>query len=197
MKIVGDPEGCAYVDKKTVRPCIYSIWHSDEMTLAGAYAFYGVSVLVSLSNDGELIARTLHLLGFRTHRGSSSRGGAQGLLGLIRFVREGGQACIAVDGPRGPLRTVKPGIIEVAGKTGAPVVPARAFASRAWRFRNTWSRSYIPKPFATVTVVCSSPIFVEEDGPARSVRTDQLQRVRAGMDEASRIARSAGVAVVD
>jgi lysophospholipid acyltransferase (LPLAT)-like uncharacterized protein len=104
------------------------------------------------------MARTLELLGYQVFRGSSSKGGARGLIGLIRAVKEGSQAALAVDGPRGPIYEVKPGIVELANRTGMPIVPLRCRASRAWYIPRAWNHSYVPKLFARVDVEYGEPL---------------------------------------
>jgi lysophospholipid acyltransferase (LPLAT)-like uncharacterized protein len=139
-------------------PCLYAHWHGDELVLVPYYSYRKLAVLSSLSKDGTLMARSLELLGYQVFRGSSSRGGARGLIGLIRAVKEGSQAALAVDGPKGPLREVKAGILELANRTGMPVVPLRCRASRAWYIPRAWNHSYVPKPFTRVEVEYGEPV---------------------------------------
>src|SRR6185295_4715210 len=82
-----------------------------------------IVVMVSRSKDGELVARALHRLGYRTARGSSSKGGREALAELTDLVREGWGAAIVADGPRGPARKAKIGCVLAARGTGAPVLP--------------------------------------------------------------------------
>lgn len=160
--------GPAAVLEKYVRrggqsaPCVYAHWHGDELVLVGYYSFRRLAVLSSLSKDGTLMARTLTILGYQVFRGSSSRGGARGLIGLIRAVKGGAQSAMAVDGPRGPLHIVKPGVIELARKTGMPILPLRTRCDRAWRFPRSWNQTYLPKPFARVEVEYAEPVLVGE-----------------------------------
>lgn len=143
-------------------PCVYAHWHGDELVLIGHYSYRRLAALSSLSKDGSIMALTLSLLGYRVFRGSSSKGGARGLLSLIRAVRDGAQAALAVDGPKGPIYEVKPGVVELARKTGQLIVPVRTFASRAWFIPRAWNKSYVPMPFSRVTVKYGAPIPVDE-----------------------------------
>lgn len=139
--------------------CIYAHWHGDELVLIPYYSYKNLAVLSSLSKDGSIMARSLELLGYHVLRGSSSRGGARGLIGLIRAVRnEGHQAALAVDGPKGPIYEVKPGVVELAIRTEVPIIPLRTFTDRAWFIPRTWNKCYVPKPFAKVFVVYSEPV---------------------------------------
>ena len=60
--------------------------------------------MISENFDGEWIARIIERFGFRTSRGSTSRGGQRALLQLKRDMEQGQPAGFAVDGPRGPAR---------------------------------------------------------------------------------------------
>lgn len=140
-------------------PCLYAHWHGDELVLVGYYSYRRLAVLASLSKDGTIMARTLRMLGYKVFRGSSSKGGARGLIGLIRAVKEGSQASLAVDGPKGPIYEVKPGILELARKTGMPIVPLRTRAESAWYVPRAWNKSYLPKPFSRVLVDYAEPIL--------------------------------------
>jgi lysophospholipid acyltransferase (LPLAT)-like uncharacterized protein len=152
-----------YVDRKgPAKSCIYSHWHGDELVLVGYYSYRKLAVLSSLSKDGTLMARTLQILGYQVFRGSSSRGGARALISLIKAVRNGSQSAMAVDGPRGPIYEVKHGVVELARKTGKPILPLRTRADRAWRFEKSWNKTYLPKPFARVEVEYGQPVFVGE-----------------------------------
>ncbi len=151
-----------FVQTSTPAPCLYAHWHGDELVLVGYYSFRRLAVLSSLSKDGTLMARTLELLGYKVFRGSSSKGGARGLIGLIKAVKEGSQSALAVDGPKGPIYEVKPGIVELALRTGRPIVPLRTRCDRAWYIPRAWNKSYLPKPFARVEVEYGEPFDIKD-----------------------------------
>lgn len=136
--------------------CIYAFWH--ESLLAPAKVHTQVKVLISQSADGELIAQVCQHLGVGTIRGSSKRGGAQALLQLIR---QGDKTHLAItpDGPRGPRRQVKSGIILLASLSGLPIVPLGVGYTRAWRFRS-WDRFALPQPFSWIAAVVGEPLYV-------------------------------------
>ena len=142
-------------------PYIGAHWHGDELLLVGVFRNTNMAALTSRSRDGQLMTRVLHWLGYRTVRGSSTRGGAAGLKGLIDVViREGCSASLAVDGPRGPLHKMKPGILKLAQETGHPIVLGAAATSRKYVFKKTWNQCYLPLPFSSCVVVYGPPIFV-------------------------------------
>lgn len=158
-----------YVQTRSRAPCVYAHWHGDELVLIGYYANRRLAVLSSLSKDGSLMAKTLALLGYQVFRGSSSRGGARGLIGLIRAVQAGSQAALAVDGPKGPIYEVKPGVVELAQKTERPIIPVRARCDRAWKFPKAWNKTYLPKPFARVEVEYGAEIPAPETKTAHEL----------------------------
>ena len=144
------------------KPIVFAIWHAQLLSLGFRHRDEGVVALVSEHADGEYLVRLIERIGFHTVRGSSTRGGIQGLKGLIRAAREGHDLTITVDGPRGPARVFKPGALLAAQTTGCPVVPVGMGCSSAWRFRS-WDRFLVPKPFSTVRVAYGEPRWVARD----------------------------------
>ena len=141
------------------RQPVLALWHGR--ILAGLHYFRdrGIVVITSQNFDGEWIARILHRFGFRTARGSSSRGGARALVQMRRDLADGRPVAFTVDGPRGPARVVQPGAIFLAGATGHPILPYHIEASRHWTL-GSWDRTQIPRPFATIALVIGEPMVV-------------------------------------
>lgn len=108
--------------------------------------------LISPSRDGDLIADVTQRFGFDVVRGSSSRMGATALLELSEILASGRDVLLTPDGPRGPVYELGPGIIFLAQRTGAPVVPVNMEYSSCWRVKS-WDRFIIPRPFAKVRVI--------------------------------------------
>ena len=154
-------------------PVIFTFWHSRILPLSHLHRRQGVVVLVSRHRDGEYIARLVERRGFGLARGSSTRGGAQGLRELIRALREGRDIAVTPDGPRGPERVFKPGALAAAQAAGAPVIPVAVDASRAW-WVNSWDRFMIPQPFARMGVRYGQPRWVPRD--ASPTRLEALAR---------------------
>lgn len=173
LRITGDPEVLKrFVNAPSAarEPVVYAHWHGDELVLLPFYAFRKLAVLSSLSKDGTIMANVLRVLGYQVFRGSSSRGGARGLLALIQKVKAGFQASLAVDGPKGPIYEVKPGIVELALRSHKPIVVVRVFATQVWRIPKAWNRSYVPKPFSRVEVQFTRAIELpEKDLPANKL----------------------------
>jgi lysophospholipid acyltransferase (LPLAT)-like uncharacterized protein len=134
-------------------PVILAHWHGDELALLHTVKRYRLATLTSQSRDGELMNDVLQRLGVATARGSSSRGGATGLRHLIKLCRHHRRnVSFAVDGPRGPLNEVKPGVFEFSRLMQLPIYAATASAEQSWVFHKAWNRAFLPKPFVKVTV---------------------------------------------
>jgi hypothetical protein len=155
-------------------PFVFSIWHGQLLPLLWHHRGQGVSILVSEHKDGELIAQFAESIGYGTIRGSSSRGAAGALLGMVRVLGEGREVGITPDGPRGPACSYAPGAAVAASKAGALVLPMAAHANRAWRL-NSWDRFMIPKPFARVTVAYGEPVRLPGDARAAAAETPRLE----------------------
>lgn len=132
-------------------PVVFAFWHRTLLVCAHRFRNKQIAILISPSFDGELIARTVALLGFHPVRGSSSRGGASGLRAMADAYTEGHRCAFTADGPRGPNMIAKPGPVQLAQLTGATWIGAYyALPNRRWEL-NSWDRFMIPKPFSTVT----------------------------------------------
>jgi lysophospholipid acyltransferase (LPLAT)-like uncharacterized protein len=146
------------------RPIIYIAWHGRILMMPWANARLRrtrgarrATVLASGSRDGDLIARYAARFGLPAVRGSSSHGGAAAVRALAGVLREGEDIVVVPDGPRGPARTMQPGVAALAALTGTPVVPL-AFAARPAIQLATWDRFQIPLPLARAAVVFGAPV---------------------------------------
>jgi lysophospholipid acyltransferase (LPLAT)-like uncharacterized protein len=132
------------------------------LALTFAHRQRGVGVLISRHRDGEVIARAVERLGYATARGSSTRGGEEGVREMLALAESKRSLAITPDGPRGPARVVKPGLIYLASRTGLPILPVATGARPLTRLRS-WDRFRIPRPFGRVVVHYGEPIDVPRD----------------------------------
>ncbi len=153
---------------------IMAFWHGRILTATYFFRNRGIVVMISENFDGEWIARIIERFGYGTSRGSTSRGGQRALLHLKRAVEEGRPAGFAVDGPRGPARSVQPGVVWLAKLTGSPVVPFHMEASRFWSL-GSWDRTQIPRPFATVALAVGAPIAVAPDSSEEEIEAKRTE----------------------
>ena len=143
------------------KPPIFAFWHGRILPATLFWKNRGIVVITSQNFDGEWIAGIIRRFGYGTARGSSSRGGARALVQLRRDLAAGRPAGFTIDGPRGPARVAQPGAVFLAGATGHPILPFHVEASRYWTM-NSWDRTQVPKPFATVAVAIGAPLHVRD-----------------------------------
>lgn len=157
-------------------PLAWASWHGRQLLTIDFHGGDKVVVLASLSRDGEIQTAMLERFGYRVERGSSSRGAARALLSMARAMREGWEPAIAVDGPRGPLHGVKQGIVALAKREGARIIPTMASASAGWVLPS-WDRTFIPRPFARAVMLYGEPVVVP-----KGVDDAGLEEIRAGLE---------------
>jgi lysophospholipid acyltransferase (LPLAT)-like uncharacterized protein len=170
------------------RPVIYSFWHRAVFAGAWLWRNIGAAVLVSRSFDGEFIARTIEKLGFIAIRGSSSRGGAQGLLGLKTQLEKGTPVVFTIDGPRGPKYVAKQGPVILSRVTALPMVAFFVALSDAWVL-NTWDRLIIPKPFSKALVRFSAKIQVPPDADDAQI-ADSHRQLQSALERVTAFAEA-------
>jgi hypothetical protein len=156
---------------------VYVTWHQRM-----SYFFYfggshHVTTMVSRSRDGEYAARLATCLGFRTVRGSSSRGGTSAVRELTRRIREGELGGMLADGPQGPARVAKLGSVMIARNAAVPMIPVLWGADRCWMF-NSWDRYLVPKPFARIVLLAQDPIWIPP-----SAKGEKLESYRRLLEE--------------
>lgn len=140
---------------------IHAFWHGRILSGTVYFQRRGIVVLTSENFDGEWIARIITKFGFGTARGSSSSSSGKGLRQMVRDLKQHPVA-FTVDGPRGPARVAQPGAVWLSKVTGNPIIPFHCEANRHWSL-NSWDRTQIPKPFATVAVAFDPPLVVPGD----------------------------------
>jgi len=167
---------------------IYALWHGDALGLALYALDRDIVVLVSRFRDGELATRILHGLGFQTVRGSSEegkahKGGRTATKRLMELLKEGKNVAITVDGPKGPPRKVKKGVIFLAQKTGSAVIPVSVRFEKCVRL-NTWDSLVIPFPFTKGEVLIGKELrFSPEENPENARR--KLEEILSKLSSAS------------
>ena len=165
-------EGLQHLDEivATGRQPIMTFWHGRILPAAYFFRRRGIVVITSENFDGEWIAGIIERFGYGTARGSTSRGGGKALLQLVRDMAAGKPAGFTVDGPRGPARVAQPGAMWLAKATGNPVLPFHVEADRHWTL-NSWDRTQVPKPYATVALAMGEPLEVAADADDSRVET--------------------------
>lgn len=154
---------------QTNQSVILAHFHGDELMLISLAKKYKIATMTSTSKDGEIMNTALHLLGAKTSRGSATRGGVSALKGLIRLNKSGFNASFAVDGPKGPIHKVKPGVFEFSRLTHSNIYACGVAVTHAWHFPKSWNKTYLPKPFSKIQVVWTGPLqAINKDTDPRS-----------------------------
>jgi lysophospholipid acyltransferase (LPLAT)-like uncharacterized protein len=190
---VASADGRQHPTEPSEGRCIYAFWHDG--LLAPLAKRPKARVLISQHTDGEVIAQICQRLGVGVIRGSTARGGCQALLEMIRNQDETTHLAITPDGPRGPRRELKAGVVMIASQSGLPIVPAGVGFVSAWRF-SSWDRFAVPRPGSTVVGVIGEPIHVPRDVDrstmqqwVRLVEQRMCQLTQAAEEWAQRIRR--------
>lgn len=152
------------VDKmndETYETMVFCMWHNEIFPVMYAKRNLRIVSIVSRSADGEYLARILNALGIKTARGSSSRGGQAALREAIDIIEDKKyNACITVDGPRGPRHEPKKGALYLAYYSKAAIVPMRGFSKKAKVF-GSWDKFRLPLPFSKVHVAFDEPYYLD------------------------------------
>ncbi len=131
------------------------------------------AALISASRDGDLLADAIRRFEYDVVRGSSSRLGASAILQLTQMLASGCDVVITPDGPRGPAYELGPGIIFLAQKSGAAVLPMNLEYSRCWRL-GSWDGFIVPRPFARVRVLIDEPHRVKSTRTLGEFESERL-----------------------
>ncbi|HIA51453.1 MAG TPA: DUF374 domain-containing protein [Candidatus Melainabacteria bacterium] len=110
-------------DEDQSKPAIFAIYHGRMVGLPSLRPNNKLTILISNSRDGEIIARALKEIGFSTARGSPAHGGVRGALEMKTAAKANSRLAMMVDGPRGPRYQVKQGLVRLAEITGLPIIP--------------------------------------------------------------------------
>jgi len=164
------------------RPLVAAFFHGRTFQLLHYMSLPGHGrwvLMCSRSLDGDLMSRVERGLGFQVVRGSSGSGGAKALVEMIRMVKKdpGLASCLAVDGSRGPRGIAQAGILSLAQKTGAVLMPVASSSRPSYVFQHTWDRTALPLPWARVCVLYGEPLEVP-----RRLSAEQTERILADLE---------------
>ncbi|WP_439620415.1 lysophospholipid acyltransferase family protein [Hyphomonas sp.] len=172
---------------------IIAIWHSRIMLIPSGWTrlirFWpgrtaDVSMLISMSGDGEPVARAMRHFGVGTIRGSAGnkkkvrkdKGGARAIIDAVKLLKSGGALCITPDGPRGPREQAGLGAILIAQRAGAPILPY-AVTTRPAKRLNSWDGFFIPFPFTKGAIVFGELLQAPRDADPEMLRAELQRRL--------------------
>ncbi len=153
-------------------PCIYAMWHAHQFCVHGIRHREKLHVLVSRSRDGEIIADVVERWGFKTVRGSKGKKGAvEATMQMISILKSGENCAMMVDGPKGPARVVKDGVIKIAKMAGVPIVPVYWY-SKNFTFAKfpSWDEMRSPVFSTNLINLYGEPIYVPNDCDEEEIR---------------------------
>ncbi|MCK5780680.1 MAG: lysophospholipid acyltransferase family protein [Psychrilyobacter sp.] len=161
---------------------VYVSWHNKIIPITVILnKLKKKAALASPSKDGELISVPLRKFGYKVVRGSSGRDGIKGLLQMVKLLKDGYVVGTPVDGPKGPMYKMKPGMLYLAQKSGKPVIPIGAAAGKKWVLRKTWDKMEIPKPFSKIVCILGDPIFISPEEDLKQVAID-IEEILMNLD---------------
>ncbi|MBR6126237.1 lysophospholipid acyltransferase family protein [bacterium] len=172
-----------------VSPCMYAMWHCHQMCIHGVQNRSKLNVLISRSRDGEIIAQVVEKWGFKTIRGSKGKKGAvEATMQMISALKSGENGAMMVDGPHGPARVVKDGVVKIAKMAGVPIVPIYWY-SENFTFAKfpSWDSLRMPIFDTNLINLYGDPIYVPEDCDEEEIRL----KLQASLEDLERRAPEA------
>ena len=154
-------------------------WHGKYVPLFTLLQGRRACAFASLSFRGAVIAEVCRRFGHRCVL-LPYRGGRRSRAIMRAALRAGGAGALAVDGPLGPNREVKPGAVEMASELGMTVVPVSAASSRKKIDRGRWDLMEVPRLFARVTLLVGEPFRIPPDLSPEEIASWQ-QRVGSAL----------------
>ena len=158
------------------KPVIFALWHAHQCGLYSLEDRGHVNIMVSKSNDGEIIASAVERVGLKTIRGSHKRAGTAASLAMLEKLEQGECAAITIDGPRGPKGIVKDGVINIAKLSQVPIVPMTWYSPSKWWLKfNTWDEFRFPLLGVKTVALYGEPIYVPSDCSKEDIENYRLQ----------------------
>jgi lysophospholipid acyltransferase (LPLAT)-like uncharacterized protein len=153
-------------------PAIYVVWHEYLALPPCNRRGCDVTMLLSQHRDAHWLTEMISQFGFKTVRGSTSKGGVKAILQITREFRNT-SLVITPDGPRGPRRELSSGCIYIASLLGVPVVPLGCGFDRPWRNPRSWDKFAIPRMSSRARIVLGPGIRVP-----RKLSKDEIEDYR-------------------
>ena len=138
---------------------IYAFWHQNIIPLMYLHKFQNIVILISPSQDGELIAGPVSIIGYKPIRGSSSKKGTSAIRNMLKLSEKYNLA-ITPDGPKGPLRKLKKGLLYLAYLSKKPIIPVRVKIEKKFVL-NSWDNFRIPKLFSKIKVTYGREVYIK------------------------------------
>ena len=156
---------------KQLEPVIVAVWHGQHILLPAIPIELKGVAMVSRNFDGEVTARTVEYFGNETVRASGGRlaatslkkGGMTGFLEMLGALKEGKNVVQTADIPKGVSRRAGLGIVNLAKRSNAPILPLAIASSRRITFDKAWDKAALNLPFGTTAICIGKPVHVTSD----------------------------------
>ena len=162
---------------------ILAFWHEAVLMALFCRWHKPTTAMISRSRDGEIVAGVVERFGVQTARGSSHRGATVALREVLRDAQEGRNLGFTPDGPKGPRRIVKEGVVYAAKITGLPIIPFHFTAKTKKRLRS-WDQMIVPRPLSKAVFIYGEPMVVPRDGDVEEWRLKIERAMNDLADEA-------------
>ena len=173
---------------ESAEPRILVFWHAEQLLFAPLFKRLkgqdtcALRVLISNHRDGHLVSSFAKGFGLDVCNTDIRAGGSVALCELRDALQQGQSVAVTPDGPLGPAKKAKGGVLKLAQASGCPIVPLAAATHRCWRFRS-WDRLMLPKPFAKIRYAEAEKLFVEKEA---DISSEELIRcLENGLQRAS------------
>lgn len=168
------------------QPVIVAVWHGQHILMPVIPIGLNGSAMISRNFDGEVTARVVEHFGNATIRASGGRkqketlrkGGMTGFLEMLRALERGENVVQTADIPQGVARRAGLGIIMLAQRSGAPIVPLAIASSRRYVFGKAWDRTALNLPFGKTAICAGELITVPQDD-----NDEALEKCRLRLEE--------------
>lgn len=182
-------EPADYFERVSPHGLIAATWHGEHFMMPFVVppkSGWKLAAMISRSRDGDLNALVAEKLGIETIRASGGRdgnevarrGGVRGFLEAVKWLKDGYAITITADVPK-VGKIAGEGVIQMARRSGVPIVPIAAVTSRRKRMIKSWDRAAFNLPFGRFAVVIGDPIEVPEEADEALVeaKRQELQAV--------------------
>ena len=142
---------------------IFSVWHGHLLSIVHDLRHMKINALAGTHKDADLISQIATNWGWNMIRGSSKEKGATAYKSMLRLLRSSTSSLLFItpDGPSGPPKIPKKGVIRLAQKSGTAIIPIHVKYSKSWGFEN-WDTFFLAKPFGKISINYGEPIYFEE-----------------------------------
>lgn len=156
---------------------IFLVWHGRTFIAALLFRKKRFWTIISHSNDGRLQAKIFNKFGFNLIRGSSGDGGIKALIESIRVLKKRHTMAFTPDGPLGPSHIIKQGVLLMAKKSGAAIIPMGFSAQRRWLVPS-WDKYMVPYPFSKGIIIFGDPVWISS-----KTTSDEEEVIRINLEK--------------